>query len=202
MHRHSSCDYSSHAFAQPSGRAQTTFRSEADGENEPGHGANVGRARFKRKILTQRLGSVGYAFASAHRAIHIRGPGSRPGPRIAIGGRPLTAAVARGGAQSRSQKLALRAAPRYQHRCQNGLPWPTEVFFQEGGSACAIRGARLVFLRFDMGRRLGALGVNIFCVWALCPTACCRKGAKHSACAIRGVLLVFLLFDMGCRLGA
>ena len=133
MHRHSSCDYSSHAFAQPSGRAHTTFRSEADGENEPGHGANVGRARLKQKILTQWLGSLSSALASAHRAIHIRGPGSRPGPRIAIGGRPLTAAVARGGAQSRSQKLALRAAPRYQHRCQNGLQWPTEVFFQEGG---------------------------------------------------------------------
>ena len=90
--------------------------------------ARTWAGRASKKNLTQWLGSVSSALASAHRAIHIRGPGSRPGPRIAIGGRPLTAAVARGGAQSRSQKLALRAAPRYQHRCQNGLPWPTEVF--------------------------------------------------------------------------
>ena len=97
-----------------------------------------GQGAPQKQILTQWLGSVSSALASAHRAIHIRGPGSRPGPRIAIGGRPLTAAVARGGAQSRSQKLALRAAPRYQHRCQNGLPWPTEVFFQEGGMFIVI----------------------------------------------------------------
>ena len=120
-----------------------------------------GQGAPQQKILTQWLGSVSSALASAHRAIHIRGPGSRPGPRIAIGGRPLTAAVARGGAQSRSQKLALRAAPRYQHRCQNGLPWPTEVFFQEGGRV-----------------------QHFCCFWALRLTAYCRKGANHSACAV------------------
>ena len=95
--------------------------------------ARTWAGRASKKILTQWLGSVSSALAPAHRAGHIRGPVSRPGPRIAIGGRPLTAAVARGGAQSRSQKLALRAAPRYQHRCQNGLPWPTEVFSKRVG---------------------------------------------------------------------
>ena len=132
MHRHSSCDYSSHAFAQPSGRAQTTFRSEADGENEPGHGANVGRARLKKNLdpmawqceFRTCLGAQSHP----HSRTRFETRASNCDRRSSLGGRRRTR-----GAQSRSQKLALRAAPRYQHRCQNGLPWPTEVFFQEGG---------------------------------------------------------------------